>query len=173
MDTGGRIHPIEHKKGIIHAPHFSLPSTRRDATGLSVYIKGCNFVSTSSRKERVAAPDLLRDSGPTEAEVNYPIIKKLVLALIYEEQRLCRYFQTHQIDVLTSCPIKQVLLKPKTSGRLEKWAIELGEHDISYHPRISIKGQALADLLFEIPGEIQWEMTDTTQQIYQEEKTDK
>ncbi|XP_052621664.1 uncharacterized protein LOC111883765 [Lactuca sativa] len=57
----------------------------------------------------------------------------------------------HQIEVLTSYPIKQILLKPETSGRLAKWAIELGEHDINYRPRTSIKGQALADFLLEIP----------------------
>jgi hypothetical protein len=36
---------------------------------------------------------------------------------------------------------------------LTKWAIELGEHDITYKPRVSIKGQALADFLVEIPKE--------------------
>lgn len=65
-----------------------------------------------------------------------------------------------------------MLLKPKTSVRLAKWAIELGEHDISYHPRISIKGQALVDFLLEIVGELQQEMTGTTQQRHQEEKID-
>nr|KAJ0197761.1 hypothetical protein LSAT_V11C700369960 [Lactuca sativa] len=49
-------------------------------------------------------------------------------------------------------PIKQILLKPETSGRLAKWEIELAEHDISYHPRTSINGQALADFFLEIPG---------------------
>lgn len=34
-----------------------------------------------------------------------------------------------------------------------KWAIELGEHDISYCPRTSIKGQELVDFLLEISGE--------------------
>ncbi|KAL7601627.1 hypothetical protein Lser_V15G24154 [Lactuca serriola] len=46
---------------------------------------------------------------------------------------------------------RPILLKPETSGRLAKWAIELGEHDINYRPRKSIKGQALADFLLEIP----------------------
>nr|KAJ0199675.1 hypothetical protein LSAT_V11C600301860 [Lactuca sativa] len=44
---------------------------------------------------------------------------------------------------------KLILLKLETSGRLSKWAIELGEHDINYRPRTSIKGQALADFLLE------------------------
>ncbi|XP_052624863.1 uncharacterized protein LOC128132371 [Lactuca sativa] len=84
-------------------------------------------------------------------EINYPMLEKLVLELIYAARRLSRYFQEHQIEVLTSYPIKQILLKPEMSGRLAKWAIELGEHDINYRPRTSIKGQALADFLLEIP----------------------
>ncbi|KAL7589956.1 hypothetical protein Lser_V15G41281 [Lactuca serriola] len=84
-------------------------------------------------------------------ELNYPTLEKLVLALIYAARRLRRYFQAHQIEILTSYPIKQILLKSETSGRLAKWAIELGEQDINYRPRTSIKGQALADFLLEIP----------------------
>ncbi|CAL8991543.1 unnamed protein product [Prunus brigantina] len=40
-------------------------------------------------------------------------------------------------------------------GRLIKWAIELGEFDISYQPRPSEKGQAVADFIseFTIPAE--------------------
>ena len=38
---------------------------------------------------------------------------------------------------------------PKVSGRLIKWAIELGEFDIQYKPRVSIKPQALADFVVE------------------------
>ena len=38
---------------------------------------------------------------------------------------------------------------PKASGRLVKWAIELGEFDIKYKPRTAIKAQALADFVVE------------------------
>ncbi|CAL9017964.1 unnamed protein product [Prunus brigantina] len=65
------------------------------------------------------------------------------------------YFQAHSINVLTNQPLRQVLQKPETSGRLIKWAIELGEFDISYQPRPSEKGQAVADFIseFTIPAE--------------------
>lgn len=38
-------------------------------------------------------------------------------------------------------------------GRFTKWAIELGENDIQYTPRTSIKGEGLADFVIEIPDE--------------------
>ncbi|XP_035838075.1 uncharacterized protein LOC118485749 [Helianthus annuus] len=41
--------------------------------------------------------------------------------------------------------------KPETSGRLAKWAIELGGHNILYRPRPAIKGQILADFITEVP----------------------
>ncbi|KAL5582796.1 hypothetical protein UlMin_015238 [Ulmus minor] len=46
-------------------------------------------------------------------------------------------------------PLKQILQKPDTSGRLAKWSIELGEFDILFKPRTAIKGQALADFIAE------------------------
>lgn len=85
------------------------------------------------------------------SEVNYPNLEKIALALVYAARRLRRYFQAHTICVLTDQPIRQVLLKPENSGRLAKWAIELGEHEIIYKPRSAIKGQVLADFLAESP----------------------
>ena len=46
-------------------------------------------------------------------------------------------------------PLRQALHKPEKSGRLMYWAIELGEYDIVYEPRSSLKGQAVADFIAE------------------------
>lgn len=85
-------------------------------------------------------------------ELNYLILEKLVPALIYVAKRFERYFQAHKIEVLTEYPRKQILLRPKRSGNLVKWAIELGDHDIDYRSCIGFKAQALADFLVEIPN---------------------
>ncbi|GJY84001.1 hypothetical protein Tco_0497377 [Tanacetum coccineum] len=45
----------------------------------------------------------------------------------------------------------KMLSKPKITGRLRKWSIKLGEYDIQYRPRISVKGQILADFIVERP----------------------
>ncbi|GJX31951.1 putative reverse transcriptase domain, ribonuclease H-like domain protein [Tanacetum coccineum] len=86
-----------------------------------------------------------------EAELKYPELEKLILALIYAARKLQRYFQAHPIQVLSDKPIKQILAKPKKLGRIAKWAIELGEHEIEFRGRNSIKGQILADFLAETP----------------------
>ncbi|GKF48254.1 hypothetical protein Tco_0141505, partial [Tanacetum coccineum] len=41
------------------------------------------------------------------------------------------------------------------SGRLSKWAIELGEHDIRYKQRSAMKGQIIADFIAESPNKSQ------------------
>ncbi|XP_064966400.1 uncharacterized protein LOC135675135 [Musa acuminata AAA Group] len=60
-------------------------------------------------------------SGPEE---RYPPREKLALAL--------------------------VLTKFDVAGRLLKWAVELGEHDIRYSPRTTVKAQVVADFIAEL-----------------------
>ena len=76
-------------------------------------------------------------------------MEKLILALVTAAQKLWPYFQAHTIEVPTEYPMKQVLHKPETSGRLMKWAIELSEFDIRYRPKTAIKGQVLVDFVME------------------------
>nr|GEV05899.1 reverse transcriptase domain-containing protein [Tanacetum cinerariifolium] len=84
-------------------------------------------------------------------EINYTPMEKLILALVSVSKRLKRYFQAHTIVVITDQPIKQLLSNPKVTGRMLKWRFELGEHDIQYRPRTSVKGQILADFILERP----------------------
>nr|XP_027120487.1 uncharacterized protein LOC113737455 [Coffea arabica] len=53
-------------------------------------------------------------------------------------------------DEGTQVPVYYILVRPEASGRLTKWAVELGEYDLSYEPRTAIKAQALADFLAEL-----------------------
>nr|GEY71885.1 hypothetical protein [Tanacetum cinerariifolium] len=47
------------------------------------------------------------------AELNYPALEKLILALVHALRRLRRYFQEHMVVVLTDSSIKQALAKPE------------------------------------------------------------
>ncbi|KAI5350813.1 hypothetical protein L3X38_003704 [Prunus dulcis] len=84
------------------------------------------------------------------AELRYPPLEQLALALVVSARRLRPYFQAHGIKVLTNQPLRQVLQKSEISGRLIKWAIELGEFDIQFVSRPAEKGQAIADFISEL-----------------------
>ncbi|GJS79363.1 reverse transcriptase domain-containing protein [Tanacetum coccineum] len=86
-----------------------------------------------------------------EAERNYAPLEKLALCLLYLSRRLRRYFEAHPIKVIIDQPIKKILNKPEVSGKLAKYAIELGDYSITYVPRNAIKGQVLADFINEVP----------------------
>nr|GEU73017.1 reverse transcriptase domain-containing protein [Tanacetum cinerariifolium] len=87
-------------------------------------------------------------------ELNYSPMEKLVLSLVFAGKRLRRYFQAHPITVITDQPIKQVMTRLDVAGRLQKWSIMLGEHNITYRPRTSVKGKILADFLIEMPSDV-------------------
>ena len=76
-------------------------------------------------------------------------MEKLILALVTISRKLRPYFQAHTVEVPTEYPMKQILHKPETSGRLIKWVIELSEFDIRYKPRTVVKGQFLVDFIME------------------------
>ena len=76
-------------------------------------------------------------------------MEKLILALVTTSIKLRPYFQAHIVEVPIEYPMKKILHKLETSGRLIKWAIELSEFDIRYKPRIAIKGQILVDFIME------------------------
>ena len=89
-------------------------------------------------------------------------MEKIILTLVTVARKLRPYFQAHTIEVPTEYPMKQVLHKPETSGRLMKWAIELSEFDIRYKQKIAIKGQVLVDFIMEFTSAKPAEKTQTT-----------
>ncbi|XP_065017671.1 uncharacterized protein LOC135644139 [Musa acuminata AAA Group] len=86
-------------------------------------------------------------NGPEE---RYPPIEKLALALVLSARKLRPYFQAHPVEVITDQPLRQVLSKFDVAGRLLKWAVELGEHDVRYVPKTAIKAQSVADFITEL-----------------------
>ncbi|GJT00161.1 gypsy type transposase [Tanacetum coccineum] len=52
----------------------------------------------------------------------------------------CHHRPTNQADTV---------VRQEVAGRLQKWSIELGEYDIQYRPRTSVKGKILADFIME------------------------
>ena len=63
------------------------------------------------------------------------------------QRRLRHYFQEHPITVVCSHPLGDIIRNREATGRVAKWAIEIGVFDLKYSPRTAIKSQALADFL--------------------------
>lgn len=67
-------------------------------------------------------------------------MEMLAFALVIAATRLRPYSQAHPIRVPTEHPLRKILQKPDSSGRLVNWSIELSEFDINYMPRGAMKG---------------------------------
>ena len=70
-----------------------------------------------------------------DAETRYLELEKLGLALVVASKKLRLYFHAHSIKVLTNYVLRQVLQNSEASGKLLKWAIELGHFDMNCRPK--------------------------------------
>ncbi|GJV55760.1 reverse transcriptase domain-containing protein [Tanacetum coccineum] len=86
-----------------------------------------------------------------EAERSYAPLEKLTLSLVHMTRRLRWYFEAHPIKVITNQPIKKILNKMKASGKIAKYAVELGTYNLTFEPRNAVKGQILAEFISETP----------------------
>ena len=64
-------------------------------------------------------------------------------------QKLLHYFTDHEVMVITSYPLEDIVHNRDTAGQISKWTVELMGHDIRYIPRTAIKSQALVDFIAE------------------------
>ena len=127
-------------------PEFPSHSSKPYRRGAPHSVLAVSDFSTSAvlvrDKERVQHPVYYYSRALRGAEERYPRKEKLILAFVTVARKLCPYFQAHTIEVPTKYPMKKVLHKPETSGRLMKLAIELSEFDIRYRPKTAIKGKS-------------------------------
>ena len=61
--------------------------------------------------------------------------------------KLLHYFTDHEVTVVTSYPLGDIVHTRDAVGQISKWALELMGHDISYIPRTAIKSQALVNFV--------------------------
>jgi hypothetical protein len=132
----------------------SQPVVAQPHTGdqLMLYLSALDFAvsATLVREEKADQQTFYFVSKVLQGtEVQYQLIKKVVLALIVAARKLRQYFQSHTIVVRTNVPIQAILQKPDLAGRMEGWTVEFSEFDIHYENRKAIKAQALSDFLLE------------------------
>ena len=109
---------------------------------LTLYLIVSDFSTSAAlvrERDRVQQPVYYCSRPLRGVEERYPKMEKLILELVTTSRKLQPYFQAHTIKVPIEYPMKKMLHKPETSGRLIKWAIELIEFDIGYKPRTTIK----------------------------------
>ena len=74
-------------------------------------------------------------------------MQKLLYAILITSRKLHHYFQVHNIKVVSSFPLGDILHNKDANGRVVKWMVELGALSIEFLPRSTIKSQTLEDFI--------------------------
>src|SRR5947207_7110335 len=145
----------ELKKFLTNPPVLVLPMPEKP---LLLYIAATSHVvSTAIVVEQQEDGHIQRTQRPVyfisevlrESKIRYPQVQKILYAVLITSWKLVHYFQAHPISVVTSFPIGDILHNRDATGRIAKWAVELGSFEPSFQTRMAIKSQALADFLAE------------------------
>ncbi|XP_056685805.1 uncharacterized protein [Spinacia oleracea] len=132
----------------------ALPTIARSEEGDKLQLYVCASAQTVaavliSEKDKVQQPIYFVSHILNPAEARYSLIEKVAYAVLIAARKPRPYFDAHTIQILTNFPLEKALQKMDTAGRLLRWAIELSEYDLEFHPRNAIKAQALADFVVE------------------------
>jgi hypothetical protein len=85
----------------------------------------------------------------SESKARYQPVQKLLYAVLITSGKLRHYFQEYSISVVTDYPLGDILGNQDATGRISKWAVELGALTIDFKPRTAMKSQALVDFMAE------------------------
>ena len=66
-------------------------------------------------------------------------MQKLLYAMRMAIRKLLHYFTDHEVTVITSYPLEDIIRNRNAVGRISKWALKLMGHDMRYIPRTTIK----------------------------------
>ena len=75
----------------------------------------------------------------SNSKTRYSQIQKLLYIVLITKRKLCHYFDSHPMTVVTSFPLGEVLQSQDATGRTTKWALELMDRGIAYAPQTTIK----------------------------------
>ena len=67
--------------------------------------------------------------------------------MLIATRKLLHYFSDHEVLVVTSYLLGDIIRNRDAVGRISKWALELMGHDIRYIPHTAIKSQTLVDFV--------------------------
>jgi ribonuclease HI len=85
----------------------------------------------------------------SETKARYTQIQKLLYAVVLARRKLRHYFEAHQVTVVSSFSLGEIIRNPDAAGRVAKWSVELMGETLAYTPSKAIKSQILADFIAE------------------------
>ena len=68
----------------------------------------------------------------SESKVRYPTIEKVLYGILITSRKLQHYFDKYKISVITDFPLADILHNRDATGRISKWAVELGALEINF-----------------------------------------
>jgi hypothetical protein len=70
----------------------------------------------------------------SEYKAHYQPVQKLLYAVLITSRKLRHYFQEYSISVVIDYPLGDILRNQDATGRISKWAVELGALNIDFKP---------------------------------------
>jgi hypothetical protein len=70
----------------------------------------------------------------SESKARYQPVQKLLSAVFITSWKLRHYFQEYSVSVITDYPLGDILRNQDATGRISKWAVELGALNIDFKP---------------------------------------